>query len=111
MERAAVVLAEPVARVVEVGLDLREAVVVDPEGEVVDRARSGALVVGRLPFLVDEERDQTAVAAVEKQVCHLRAVEVRLAEHERHPQHVPVEPDRLLRVRPDQGDVVRPGRL
>src|SRR4051794_19992024 len=77
------------------------------EREVVDAAR-----VGRRPGRVDravllgEDRDQAAVAGVEVEVRLVGVVEVRLLEHERHPEHALPEVDRRLPVGADDRDVV-----
>ncbi len=79
----------------------------DGEREVVDAARVGrrALGVGDA-ILVGEDRDQAAVARVEVQMALGRVVEIRLLEHERHPEHALPEVDRRLPVGADDRDVV-----
>ena len=56
--------------------------------------------------LVGEDGDQAAVSGVEVEVALVGVVEVRLLEHERHPQHPLPEVDRGLAVGADQRDVV-----
>ena len=76
--------------------------------DVADDLGDGGAV--RLPALADEEGDEAAVAGVEVEMRLLRHVEIRLLEDERHAEDALVEVDRVLPVRPDQGDVVDPGR-
>ena len=60
----------------------------------------------RCPVLVREHRDQATVARIEVQMALLRVVEVRLLEHERHPEQPLPEVDRRLPVGADERDVV-----
>src|SRR5690349_15717156 len=57
-------------------------------------------------LLVREDGDQAAVARVEVEVALRLVVEVRLLEHERHPEHALPEADRRLPVGADDRDVV-----
>ena len=57
-------------------------------------------------LLVGEDRDQAAVARIEVEVALRLVVEVRLLEHERHPEHALPEVDRRLPVGADERDVV-----
>ena len=61
--------------------------------------------VGRA-LLVGEDRDQPAVARIEVEMALGGVVEVRLLEHERHPEHALPEVDRRLAVGADERDVV-----
>src|SRR5947209_3980845 len=77
------------------------------EREVVHATRVGRRPrrVGH-PLLVREHRDQPAVARVEVEVALLVVIQVRLLEHERHPEHALPEVDRRLAVGAGQRDVV-----
>src|SRR6185312_3098484 len=57
-------------------------------------------------LLVREHRDQAPVARVEVEVALRLVVEVRLLEHERHPEHAFPEVDRRAPVGADERDVV-----
>src|SRR4051794_11125692 len=83
----------------------RERDVVDVPGllRVPDRGRAGLI---RRPLLVGEHRDQPPVARVEVEVALRLVVEVRLLEHERHPEDAFPEVDRRLPVGADERDVV-----
>src|SRR5450755_2414470 len=65
----------------------------------------GALRIGP-PLLVGEDGDQATVAGVEVEMALGRPVEVRLLEHERHPEDAFPEVDRGLPVGPHDRDVV-----
>ncbi len=93
-------LVEPLDRLVERRLRERER-------DVVHAARVGrrAARVGRAR-LVREDGDQPPVARIEVEVALALVVEVRLLEHERHPEHALPEVDRRLPVGADERDVV-----
>ena len=65
----------------------------------------GARRVGHA-LLVREHGDEPPVARVEVQVALVLVVEVRLLEHERHPEHALPEVDRRPPVGADERDVV-----
>jgi hypothetical protein len=76
----------------------------------------GALVgrrAGRIgrPLLVREHGDEPAVAGVEVEVALGGVVEVRLLEHERHPEDALPEVDRGLTAGAHERDVVDALRL
>src|SRR3954451_17125401 len=71
---------------------------------------TGFLVVFRRPrrptLLVRENGDQPTVAGIEVEMALSRVVEIRLLEHERHPEDAFPEVDRRLPFRTDECDVV-----
>jgi len=90
-----------VARVLERRHRVLVVVGVDAETEVVDGTGAAALAaLIRRPVVADEEGQNATVAGVEEQVRLRGVVEVGLAEHQRHPEQVLVELDRIGLVAP-----------
>jgi len=108
VEDAAVELGVVVARLRQPRLQVVEPPGSDGERQVVGVAHVRIQRSRRLAVRRDEERQEAAVARVEERVGEVAPVEVRLAQHQRHPRHVPVELGRRLGVAARYGRVVRP---